>query len=349
MNPFASHKILAHLPILGDYLRGDVYPPIQVEIDVTNLCTSACPWCAGYHEREDHPFILFGAGATKAEQWGLSRLGILHLLRDLAEYGVKSVTWTGGGDPSLHPYLSEFVERAALMGLDNGLITNGVVPITDCVPWCQWIRFSVDAGTKETYARQHGRAHHFDKVLANIRETVAAKTRHGYPTTIGVACVTSQDVVGELEDFVRLWHDVAVDYIQFRPLLDTHGKTFFSDNVATIEAIRRAAALDPRVVSSEAKYAGLAGSGQTSHCHGVFLESAIAADGCVYVCCHLKGNPRHSLGSLHEESFRTIWERHLSNRTFKVQPECPALCRHYGTNRFFEDEVLCERDHENFI
>lgn len=349
MNPFTPEKILGHLPILGQYVSGESYAPIQVEIDLTNACTSACPWCAGYKEREDNPFILFGEGETKADQWETSRSKTTELLHELSGYGVKSMTWTGGGDPSVHPFLSELIQCSDSCGMDNGLITNGVIEVTECLPSCDWVRFSVDAATEDGYARQHGKRQHFQRVIENIMAAVRFKEREGLNATIGVAFLTSQEMLCEVEPFVELWQDVAVDYIQFRPLLDTHGRIFFDDDARTMEVLQSASAMDSRVVTSEAKYQGLSGTGKTKQCHGAFLETAIASDGCVYACCHLKGNPKYSLGSLHEESFRTIWERHLSNRTFNVTDDCVGWCRHFGTNCFFENHVFVDRQHPNFI
>ena len=349
MNPFAEHKILGHLPILGQYLDGQVYAPIQVEIDLCNACTSACPWCAGYKEREDNPFILFGQGSTKNEQWYNSHMRTMKLVKQLADYGVQALTWTGGGDPSVHPYLSELIESSADELMDNGLITNGVIPVLECLPNCEWVRFSVDAGTEATYEKQHGRKNHFHRVLDNISNAVAYKRHNRLPVTIGVACVTSQEVLGELEQFVQLWHDIPVDYIQFRPLLDTHGQAFFNDNNETLEWLQRAKEIDSRVVTSETKYGKLGCSGLTKRCHGSSLETAIAADGCVYECCHLKGNPKYSLGSLHIETFQAIWERHLARGTFDTTPDCVRFCRHYGTNVLIEDLLSIQRQHPNFI
>lgn len=335
MSPFAEHKILGHLPVLNNYLGGaDFYAPIQVEIDVTNSCTSDCPWCAGFLNRK----------WSKAE---LPAELVHRLIDELAGMGVKSMTWTGGGDPTCHRNWLDFLRHAKERGLENGLITNGVIDVQEAAPLCLWIRFSVDAATEATYGAQHGRPHHFSRVLENVRK--AANVKDG--CTIGVAMVTGDGTRDEIVDFARLWNEVPVDYIQYRPLLDTHGQAWFSDSQATIDMIRRAADEDSRVQWSEPKYAAMVRGedGRTKQCHGVFVETAIAADGKVYVCCHLKGRPEYAIGDLHVDSFDAIWRRHLENRRFDVTADCPSFCRHLGTNLFVEREVLAERMHVNFI
>lgn len=337
-SPFSERKILAHLPILNAYVRGDWYPPIQVELDLTNLCSSDCPWCSGYTARKQNGFSLTTQRA-------------IDLISEIADLGAKSITFTGGGDPTLHTEWIRIVEWAYACELDVGLITNGVVSVVDVLPWCQWIRFSVDAATKESYGRQHGKPQHWERVLDNVAAAARMKDDNRYGVTLGVGFVAHHDVVADIEPFVKLWQFIGVDYIQFRPIMDTTEQQLFERSQEVLDAILRAEQLDPRVCKSEAKFrAMLSGeSGKTKYCHGTFLETAIAADGSVYACCHLKGDSRYSLGSIYEERFEEIWKRHISCGEFPTTPQCMAFCRHYGTNKFIEDEVVIERKHENFI
>jgi MoaA/NifB/PqqE/SkfB family radical SAM enzyme len=351
MNPFCERKILSHSDELAKYVRGEHFAPIQVEIDLTNLCTSACPWCAGYLNREWSKATLLAKGETIDQRWESSVRGVSRLLGELAGMGTKSIVWTGGGDPTCHKHLQTFVEQAAYLGLKQGLITNGVKDVSEAVPFCEWIRFSVDAATKEVYATQHGRPNHFEQVLANVAKAACRKSATMADCTIGVGMLTSEATHHEIVPFAKLWAGVPVDYIQFRPLLDTHGAAWFSDRPETIAILREAAAIDRRVVWSEPKYNALirGEEGRTQNCHGIFFETAISADGKVYVCCHLKGNPNYAIGDLAKESFATIWRRHLAKRTFATTSDCVSFCRHFGTNQFLEIEVLPERQHPNFI
>lgn len=350
-NPFCERKVLGHVETLAAYVTGKWYPPIQVEIDLTNLCTSACPWCAGYLERASSKATLFAAGDVAEERWEASLAGVNSLIDELALLGVKSLTWTGGGDPTCHKHWLFLLEQAAYLGLENALITNGVVDSSNAVPLCEWIRYSVDAATEKTYGEQHGRPHHFAKVLKNVRLAAERKQRESLPCTIGVAMVTSTGTRHEIVEFARLWRDVPVDYIQYRPLLDTHGQAWFSDTAETMELIREAAAIEPRVVWSEAKYAAMVRgeTGYTKRCHGIFFETAIGADGKIFPCCHFKGRDDLAIGDLNKESFTTIWRRHLEKRHFETTKDCVSMCRHYGTNLFIELEVIPNRTHPNFI
>lgn len=353
MSIFAERKILSHLDELSQYVNGGFYAPIQVEVDLTNNCTSDCPWCFGYVDRKWTNFSLLAPDTDNIEERnkvGLEK--IKRLIDDFSFVGVKSITFTGGGDPTCHSGLFTFIEYAYEKGIEIGLITNGVIPVNRAIPYCKWIRFSVDGATKETYGFMHGKPHHFEKVIENVKSAASEKMKHGYSCTIGVGFLTGEKTQNEISAFVDLWSGVyGIDYIQFRPLLDAYGASWFSKNPHILDEIREAEKSDPRVVCSTAKYKALmvGESGQTKYCHGIFFESAIAADGKVYTCCHQKGMEQFSIGDLHKESFMTIWHRHLKNRKYKVNKHCPSFCRHYGTNKFIEDEVLIQRDHVNFI
>ena len=51
----------------------------------------------------------------------------MRLITDLRSVGVKSITFTGGGEPLLSPHLEAFVNRAKLNHMEIGLITNGIL------------------------------------------------------------------------------------------------------------------------------------------------------------------------------------------------------------------------------
>ncbi len=364
MSPFKSHKLLGHLPILNKYLQHEPFPPLLVEIDLTNLCASACPWCAGYLDRKWSSATLFAEAASypqskytspypgnsPVERLSASLSGVMKLLDELKEIGVQAVTWTGGGDPTQHKGLTQIVEYTAGLGFKQALITHGIIDVSSIIHHLEWVRFSVDGATEEGYGAQHGKPEHFTRVLNNITKSAQRKADECLRVTVGVGFLTHKDSWHEIIPFACMWSGVPIDYIQYRPLHDTHGQHWNSDNKDMIQLLQIAASYDSRVTWSEAKYLDIAknASGKTKHCHGIYFETAISADGKVYTCCHHKGNELYALGDLYQESFSSIWERHQKT-TFVVDGACPAFCRHLGTNELIENEILIERQHPEFI
>lgn len=369
MNPF-QNKILHHLPVLSSYvglLPADnkppfahsstrQYPPIQVEIDLTNSCVSACPWCAGYLDRPSSNAMLLAQGDTPADRLASSIAGVLSLLEDLSTLGVKSIVWTGGGDPTSHRGLQQVIERASSLGLQQALITHGVIDVSHLIHMVEWVRFSVDASNADDYGREHGKPEHFARVLENVKAAVRRKQQDSLDVTVGVACIVHYDNHHDIIPFTRIWKDIPVDYIQYRPLQDTHSQHFFASNEDTLSYVKLAQLEDCRVVFHTEKFQALLYPEeliQTIYCHGQYMESAISADSNVYPCCHLKGDLKYSIGNLMEESFSAIWERHLDRLSslgpFQTVPECPSLCRHFILNKFIDRNILKDVSHPNFI
>ena len=351
MNPFKSNKILAHLPMLADYQAGNPYPPIGVQIDPTNACASDCPWCAGFlNRRWSKAQIFTDEQLPQPVRDAESVTGLYGLIDELQEMGVQSVTWTGGGEPAQFRGLEAVVSYAAMAGLQQGLITHGVVDVSPLLEHLTWVRFSVDAATRQLYELQH-RTKNFEIVLANVGKAAKAKHFGDIKCTVGVAFVTGEMSKHEIGEFAAMWQGVPIDYIQFHPLYDVGDDHWLSDNGTTLQQLTDAQKAEPRVVFTESKYRGLAAgaAGKTKHCHGTFFEVAIAADSLVYPCCHHKGKPELSIGDLRQESFADVWRRHQESRRYVVHDQCPAYCRHHGTNDFIESEVLTDRTHRAFI
>jgi MoaA/NifB/PqqE/SkfB family radical SAM enzyme len=93
------------------------------------------------------------------------------IIDDCAEMGVRSCEITGGGEPTVHPKHKELFQYILDKKIDLALVTNGVI-MRDNVPEilsnAKWIRVSIDAGIKETYARMRETPiSYFDKVIGN--------------------------------------------------------------------------------------------------------------------------------------------------------------------------------------
>lgn len=121
------NKLFQHMPTLDAIKRGKRPPPVNVEIDLSNRCSHGCAWCHFAHTHTKGPLagkVARPAGAISGGDlmdWALAK----RILRELAGAGVKSVTWTGGGEPTLHRQFDEIVDYAFTQGLEQGIYTHG--------------------------------------------------------------------------------------------------------------------------------------------------------------------------------------------------------------------------------
>lgn len=91
------------------------------------------------------------------------------MLNELADPKVKSVEFSGGGEPTTHPDIIEIIRHAKSLGLNIGIVTNGnslekLFPVLDAFTF---IRISLDAATKDKYQFVHG-VNTFESVINNI-------------------------------------------------------------------------------------------------------------------------------------------------------------------------------------
>jgi MoaA/NifB/PqqE/SkfB family radical SAM enzyme len=135
----------------------------------------------------------------------------------------QEVDLTGGGEPATHPRLADMVRAAKEAGCQVGFSTNGTLldpglSGTLVSLGQDWISFSVDAATAETYERIRQGAE-FEAVMRNIealRDIKAA--RHSKVPKMMLVFVMMRENFHELPAYVDLAHELGVEQIIFKNL-----------------------------------------------------------------------------------------------------------------------------------
>jgi organic radical activating enzyme len=105
-------KVFKDKELMDSIQNHGIVLPRHVQLNPTNRCNLDCSWCS-CSERE------------LSEELKPSELEeIIQICSDLK---TKGVTITGGGDPTLHPYLTELVTGFNSKGIKTGLVTNGIM------------------------------------------------------------------------------------------------------------------------------------------------------------------------------------------------------------------------------
>lgn len=346
--PFSSKKILKHLDRVYEWSNGGNPPPITVEMDMTNVCNHACPECAAqYIKSRDRSHL----------PEDLAR----RIISELAEFGVRGLIFTGGGEPLCHNHSADMVRLANQSGLDIGFITNGQLLNPDTshilLSNCVWLRVSLDAATPETFARVHGTSSSsFHKIIDNIKHLIQMKKTLNCDTTVGVGFLTDQTTVDEMEIAAELCRDLQVDYLQYRPMqIHTNGHYSYR-KVEVQDLIDRCSRYGTptfNVLCSKHKYDMMKTGNYGRYykkCYGHQFATVIAATGKMYICCHHRGQEKYEIGDLTHQSFQDIWnsEQRIDVYNSINFKDCMPLCRDNTFNQILWD-IKCPAEHVNFL
>jgi len=132
-------KLLTY-PIEMYRLQNDKKPqPMNLQICPTNKCNIDCSFCSV---------------GKRDKNLELNVFDILKLVDDLIKHGsLKAVELTGGGEPTVYPYINELIAELHKRKLSIGLITNGYETAklinTESQRMLTWVRIS--ANTLEKY------------------------------------------------------------------------------------------------------------------------------------------------------------------------------------------------------
>jgi MoaA/NifB/PqqE/SkfB family radical SAM enzyme len=211
MTPFSSLKAAWHIDRIAELRAGRDVVPTHVHLVLSDLCNQDCHFCA---YRMDGGFATEGfadADGNRNPKRFMPTAKAREILEDCARIGVKAIEFTGGGEPSVHPECFDIIAHAQSLGLQTGLVTNGV--LLDRAPQevlerLTWLRISLDAGTPQTYERIR-RSKAWPKAMAAIER---AGDLDG--PLVGVGYVITRENYGELAEAARLCRAAGIAYIR---------------------------------------------------------------------------------------------------------------------------------------
>ena len=347
-------KLLYHTDRLAELRQhGNTRAPINVEIDLSNRCSHGCAWCHFAHTHTRGP--LANKTAKPAGMMDCGDLMDINLtgfiVTQLAQSGVKSVTWSGGGEPTLHPHFDTAVRIAHQHGLDQGLYTNGSHIDDERAQLLKqkttFVYVSLDECTQETFRQSKG-VDRFQQVCDGVARLTIAKGA----ATIGLGFLLHRNNVHAIDHMVALGRKLGVDYVQFRPTIAYEQDSpdqLVEDTGWINEAIHnlRIYKDTPFVQADISRFEMY--RDWTGHpyriCHWAALQTVITPNGMVWRCTNRRGHRSALLGDLTVDSFATIWTR--SGGSCAVERDCRVLCRGHIANLTL-DAIMTTPEHANF-
>lgn len=351
--PYSNLKIFAHAQALNDLGEGKRTAPIYIRIKPTNYCNHKCYYCS-------YADSALGLRDSVNRQDQIPWEKMQEIISDITEMGVKAVTFSGGGEPLVYPYIVEAMQKVLSAGIDLSIITNGQMlqgERAEVLSHAKWVRVSFDSANAGTYAKVRSLPlEAFDEVCANLSGFSRIKQRS---CELGVNFVINHENADQVYEMAKLVKELGVNHIKYTARvtrdLFTYHEPFRQDVIQQIHRAKSDLEEDGfRVIN---KYEGDFDSALLfrrcyDKCYINRIFTVIAADSKVYFC-HDKAYVKEGVvGDLSTQSFKELWfseETVRRYQEFDPQQECNHHCVYDDRNELLNTFFSLERNHINFI
>lgn len=329
-----GHKLHYHPDRLADFLAGRTVWPVYAEVSPLSTCNHRCLFCN---------FNYLGHKANRLPDGRM-----ITLMDEFARAGVKAVVFAGAGEPSLHPDTFPAVRRAREQGVDVAMSTNGALlrpeQLDAMAETLTWVRFSINGGTPDSYARAQGAAaEDLAKALDAVSALAARKAKSKSGVTIGGQCVLIPENKDSVVGLARELKRRGADYFSVKHFY-AHGENPYQPDMAFrtpqfLATLREAAAelsdegfsfivRDADVLERRRPYAG---------CPGLPFIIYVREDGRLYTCFSHQEDDETAVGSVVEADFAVLWLSPAKDRVVEYlnrldKGRCQVNCRHHQIN-----------------
>ena len=359
-----------HQRVALDILRQGGQPnPTHVQIILSDLCNQSCHFCAyrweGYTSNQNFGELRADGTMNNNPNRMIPKDKVFEILDSCKALGVKALQFTGGGEPTTHPDHVEIFTRALDMGFDVGLVTNGVIQrpgIMKEMLRMSWVRFSVDAGTMETYSslRKTSPANFYnvwefiDFLTSSRNDRLRADT--ACKLLVGVGFVVTKENWQEVLTCCSRAKKFEADNFRISAVFQPDDDNYFKEIIEDCNAICGAA---KALESSDFKVFNMfsdrvedlhAAHPDYEFCGYQHITTYIGGDQNVYRCCNTSYNDIGLLGSIKNQTFEQLWhspEKYKKMAEFDARG-CPR-CQFNGKNKTIAYAVENDPTHVNFV
>lgn len=330
-----------------------ILPPVQIRIKPTNICCHNCRYCAYRVEG-----LQLGRDMVKTDY--IPREKMLEIIDDCAEMGVKSVTFSGGGEPFCYPYLEECAERLSRTSVKFASLTNGSRLRDGAAAvfahHATWVRISIDGWDDESYSRYRGVSlGEFSRVMGNMENF----KKLGGRCYLGVSLIVDRHNAPHVHDLIGRLKDTGADSVKVSPcIISNDGAENNAYHKTVFAAVKEQTALAAADFAGESfeiydSYHELDEKFRKDYdwCPYQQVLPVIGADLNVYPCQDKAYNLDEALmGSIRERSLSDFW---FSDKRvfFKIIPS--AVCNHHCVanekNRMLLEYLSADREHLSFV
>jgi MoaA/NifB/PqqE/SkfB family radical SAM enzyme len=327
-NRFNGWKVLAHSEKIRQIIDGGMPAPVEWVVYPSNVCSYKCGHCIMAEEQVNH-------------KTALSKVAMEKIPVDAERLGIKCVIFSGGGDPMLNPYTMESARELKRRGIMVGINNQGYF-LNDPTPF-NFVRYSVDAATKDTYYKIH-KVDGWERVNQNIQKLADLRAQ-GEKIDMGLAFLITPFNWFETYDFCKWAQQYNPDFMHLRPAFLDSGyldKEYPDGDGQLRKNIMPELAKMKKQIESEFPNAfyktgsldSYWGPKTYSKCRSTPLMAVLGADGSFLICQDVFDN---RWGNYNEMSFEECWftEEHKAAIERINLKSCPR-CVEYNMNEIIE-------------
>lgn len=327
-NDILKFGILSFYSESQKLLQGEFPNPRMVIFHPTYLCNYNCPGCEFAKQNK------WKAMLTKAQ--------IDRLFDQFVKAKLKSIEFSGGGEPLLHPDINYMLLKAHSLGFAFGVLTNGSKLegelLESIIKFGSHLRISMESGTPQTFLKARGikDKKEFDRVVSNISNAVALRSKLKSDIEIRLKITIGEHNCNDIEEAIKLAIKLVVDSVQFK----------MYRNVDVM--IKDSKDLENKLQALKEKYKGkipifgdLKQTSTDKKCWLAPIQMAVDAFGDVYACSYYRHRmDSHKIGNLLKEEFDDLWfsKKHKQlMQNIKIS-ECNVYdCRFHSYNNLMEN------------
>ena len=323
--PHKLNSLAPNSPITG---------PLHVRLKPTNVCCHRCAYCC-YR----NPDLQLGQNMNVRDS--LPEAKMLEICNDLADMGVKAVTFSGGGEPFVYPHLLTAARSLASHGIKFASLTNGARLEGETAvffsQFASWVRISIDGWDAASYAAYRNVGpDEFARVMQNILTFQAMAGECALSVCINVDATNAPHVYQLLKTLAT----TGIKSVKVAPIVQSNnGTANYQYHKPLVKTVRRQVALAcadfPHLeISNGYKVDFQSYAKSYTWCPALQVRPVIAADCNVYSCQDRSYTDGGLLFSIKGQSFKEGW---MANRAqfYKINPsrDCDHHCAMDGVNK----------------
>lgn len=326
-NKYSNLKIFHYQDKLDSLSKdtNEIKAPIHIRIKPTNVCNHNCWYCA---YKVDHLQL----GKDMIEKDYIPEEKMMKIIDDCKEMGVKSLTFSGGGEPFIYKYFTQTIKKVIENNISFASLTNGSKLYGEIANLfalnATWLRISIDGYDDKSYADYRDiKEGEFSKIVQNMKNFVNIPNR---TCNLGVSFIIDDKNYTQIYNFTKLMKNIGVDSIKLSGcVVDNEGIKNNEYHQPFYDEAKRLSSLAKRELEDEYfevfdSYHLLEDKFHKDYtwCPYAQINPVIGADLNVYPCHDKAYNLDNGLlGSIKEQSFKEFWMND-KEKFFKIDPSC---------------------------